>query len=133
VAAYGAAAKGITLLNACLVTNKDIEFVADRNPHKQGKWLPGSRIPVVSPDAIFDTMPDDVIILPWNLTHEISRSLMGYVAQGGRLWTLIPAPRVVNCASEDFDFDQPAAMRGFGLEGHTAAYDDASLQEVVAA
>src|SRR6185312_14169471 len=67
VAAYGAAAKGNTLLNFCGIGPEHIAFVADRSPHKQGRLLPGSRIPVRAPDAIFADRPDYVLILPWNL------------------------------------------------------------------
>jgi hypothetical protein len=69
VAAYGAAAKGNTLLNFCDVTADDISMVADRNPHKQSKLLPGSHIPVVSPEELTRHKPDYVLILPWNLQN----------------------------------------------------------------
>jgi hypothetical protein len=67
VAAYGAAAKGNTLLNFCGATPADIAMVADRNPHKQSKLLPGTHIPVVSPEELMRARPDYVLILPWNL------------------------------------------------------------------
>src|SRR5579859_6131857 len=70
VAAYGAAAKGNTLLNFCGLTREDISMVADRNPHKQAKFLPGSHIPVVSPEELLRGRPDYVLILPWNLQEE---------------------------------------------------------------
>ncbi len=90
VAAYGAAAKGNTLLNFCGVTPRDIALVADRNPHKQGKLLPGTHIPVVSPEALMAGRPDYVLILPWNLEHEIRRQLDGIRAWGGRFVTAVP-------------------------------------------
>ena len=90
VAAYGAAAKGNTLLNFCGVTPRDIALVADRNPHKQGKLLPGTHIPVVSPEALMAGRPDYVLILPWNLEHEIRRQLDGVRAWGGRFVTAVP-------------------------------------------
>ena len=90
VAAYGAAAKGNTLLNFCGVTPRDIVLVADRNPHKQGKLLPGTHIPVVSPEALMQDRPDYVLILPWNLEHEIRRQLDGIHAWGGRFLTAVP-------------------------------------------
>jgi SAM-dependent methyltransferase len=90
VAAYGAAAKGNTLLNFCGITPRDIELVADRNPHKQGKLLPGTHIPVVSPETLMQQRPDYVLILPWNLEHEIRRQLDGIRAWGGRFLTAVP-------------------------------------------
>jgi SAM-dependent methyltransferase len=94
VAAYGAAAKGNTLLNFCGVTPQQISFVADRNPHKQEKLLPGSHIPVVSPDALMQSKPDYVLILPWNLRDEIRAQLDGIKAWGGRFVTPVPLIRV---------------------------------------
>jgi SAM-dependent methyltransferase len=90
VAAYGAAAKGNTLLNFCAATHADIALVADLNPHKQGKLLPGTHIPVVSPQALMESRPDYVLILPWNLEHEIRRQLDGVRAWGGRFVTAVP-------------------------------------------
>jgi hypothetical protein len=72
VAAYGAAAKGNTLLNFCGVKADQISFVADVSPHKQDKLLPGSRIPIVAPEHMRETKPDRVLILPWNLKAEIT-------------------------------------------------------------
>jgi SAM-dependent methyltransferase len=92
VAAYGAAAKGNTLMNFCGVTPEDIVFVADRNPHKQNKLLPGTHIPVVSPDELMRARPDYVLILPWNLRDEIRLQLGAIKEWGGRFVT--PVPRV---------------------------------------
>ena len=78
VAAYGAAAKGNTLLNFCNVSAGDIPMVADRNPHKQSKFLPGTHIPVVAPEELMRARPDYVLILPWNLQGEIRRQLGGH-------------------------------------------------------
>jgi SAM-dependent methyltransferase len=94
VAAYGAAAKGNTLLNFCGVTAQDIPFVADRNPHKQKKLLPGSHIPVVSPEELLQAKPDYVLILPWNLQDEIRSQLHGIKAWGGRFVTPLPSARI---------------------------------------
>jgi SAM-dependent methyltransferase len=94
VAAYGAAAKGNTLLNFCGVTRDDISMVADRNPHKQSKFLPGTHIPVVSPEHLMQAKPDYVLILPWNLEGEIRRQLAGIAAWGGRFVTPVPLVRV---------------------------------------
>lgn len=94
VAAYGAAAKGNTLLNFCSVTPQDIAFVADRNPHKQKKFLPGTHIPVVSPNELMQAKPDYVLILPWNLRDEIRQQLKGIEAWGGRFVTPVPLARI---------------------------------------
>jgi SAM-dependent methyltransferase len=94
VAAYGAAAKGNTLLNFCAVTPADIALVADRNPHKQSKFLPGTHIPVVSPEELMRTKPDYVLILPWNLQDEIRQQLHGISAWGGRFVTPVPLVRI---------------------------------------
>ncbi len=82
VAAYGAAAKGNTLLNYCGVKQDLIQFVADANPHKQNKFLPGSHIPVVNEDHIRQSKPEYLIILPWNLKDEITTQL-SYVREWG--------------------------------------------------
>ena len=89
VAAYGAAAKGNTFLNRIGATPADIMMVADANPLKQGTFLPGSHIPVVDLGALIAAMPDDVIILPWNLTTEIAQQLRA-AGFGGRIVTAIP-------------------------------------------
>jgi SAM-dependent methyltransferase len=94
VAAYGAAAKGNTLLNFCRATTADIAMVADRNPHKQSKFLPGTHIPVVSPEDLMRARPDYVMILPWNLESEIRRQLDGIKAWGGRFVIPVPAAAV---------------------------------------
>jgi SAM-dependent methyltransferase len=95
VAAYGAAAKGNTLLNSSGVGRDDILCVADKSPHKQGLYLPGSRIPIVSPEALIAMQPDDVLILPWNLADEIAEMLAPLHARGTRLMVPIPLPRVL--------------------------------------
>jgi SAM-dependent methyltransferase len=90
VAAYGAAAKGNTLLNFCGVTAKDIPFVVDRNEFKQGRFLPGSRIPVCSEARLSEGKPTWILILPWNLKAEISAQLEYARAWGARFVTAIP-------------------------------------------
>jgi hypothetical protein len=92
LAAYGAAAKGNTLLNCCGITARDIICVADRNPAKQGKLLPGSHIPVVSPEALTAARPDDVVVLPWNIADEVAAELAPLRAAGTRLWVAVPEP-----------------------------------------
>ena len=94
VAAYGAAAKGNTLLNFCGVGPGDIALVADRNPHKQRKFLPGTHIPVVSPEELMQAKPDYVLILPWNLRDEIRQQLKAVEAWGGRFVTPVPLVRI---------------------------------------
>lgn len=93
VAAYGAAAKGATLLGACGAGVQDIAFVADLNPHKQGRYLPGTGIPIVEPGRIFAERPDYVLILPWNLRDEIVMQLAGIRDWGGRF--VVPVPETV--------------------------------------
>jgi len=95
LAAYGAAAKGNTFLNSCGITASDVICVADRNPGKQGKLLPGSHIPVVSPEALAAARPDDVVILPWNLAEEVAAELAPLRSAGTRLWVAVPEARVV--------------------------------------
>ena len=84
VVAYGAPAKGNTLLNYCGIGTDLIEYTADLNPHKQGQYLPGSHLPIRPPDAIAQTRPDLVFILPWNLREEIMEQLSFIREWGGR-------------------------------------------------
>ncbi len=90
VAAYGAAAKGNTLLNYCGVKKDFIEFVADASPHKQGKFLPASHIPIVSEEAIKEEKPDFVLILPWNIKDEICQQLSYIREWNGQFVNAIP-------------------------------------------
>jgi len=90
VAAYGAAAKGNTLLNYAGVRRDLLPFVVDRNPAKQGKFLPGSHIPVVSEDKLRESRPDYVLILPWNLRQEIASQLSYIAAWSGRVVVAVP-------------------------------------------
>lgn len=96
VAAYGAAAKGNTLLNYCGVDAGDIAMVADRSPHKQGKSLPGSHIPIVTPEQLLAARPDYVLILPWNLTAEITETMAEIRSWGGRFVTAIPTLEILS-------------------------------------
>lgn len=91
VAAYGAAAKGNTLLNYCGIKNDLIDFVVDANPHKQNKFLPASHIPVVAEEYLKQAKPDYVIILPWNLKDEIADQLSYIREWGGKFIIPIPA------------------------------------------
>jgi len=90
VAAYGAAAKGNTLLNYAGIRPDLISFVVDRNPAKQGKYMPGSRIPITDELKLRQVRPNYVVVLPWNLKAEVSRQLDYIKAWGGRLVTAVP-------------------------------------------
>lgn len=90
IAAYGAAAKGNTLLNFAGVRPDLIPYVVDRNPAKQGRYLPGSRIPIVDEGRLRETRPDYVVILPWNLKSEIMTQLDYIRTWGGRFVTAVP-------------------------------------------
>lgn len=90
IAGYGAPGKGNTLLNYCGVGRDFLDFTVDRNPHKQGMYLPGTHIPIHPPEKIDEMRPDYVLILPWNLKEEIARQLSGVRAWGGRLVVPIP-------------------------------------------
>lgn len=90
VVGYGAAAKGNTFLNYCGIRSEFISVVGDRSPHKQKTLLPGSRIPVVSPEELVSTRPDYVLILPWNLKDEIASELAETRRWGARFVTAIP-------------------------------------------
>ena len=92
VAAYGAAAKGNTLMNYCGIKYDLVDFVVDANPHKQGKFLPASHIPVVNEQFLKDAKPDFVIILPWNLKDEITVQLHYIKEWGGQF--VIPIPEL---------------------------------------
>lgn len=95
VAAYGAAAKGNTLLNYAGVRPDLLPFVSDRSPAKQGKFLPGSRIPIVTEQRIREDRPDYVIILPWNLLDEVVTQLSYIRKWGGRFVTAVPKLEIV--------------------------------------
>lgn len=95
VVAYGAAAKGNTLLNFCGIKGRDlISYAMDASPYKQNKFLPGSRIPVFNPEKILETKPNYVIILPWNLTEEISEQLSFIKSWGGEFVVAIPELKI---------------------------------------
>ena len=92
VAAYGAPGKGNTLLNYCGVRTDFLDYTVDRSPHKQGNFLPGTRIPIYSPDVIRQTRPDYLLLLPWNLKDEIMNQMADIRAWGGQF--VVPMPRV---------------------------------------
>ena len=94
VVGYGAPAKGNTLLNYCGVGTDLIAYTVDRNPHKQGRFLPGTHIPIYSPDRIKETMPHYLLILPWNLKEEIMDQMKCIKQWNGRFVVPIPELRV---------------------------------------
>jgi len=98
IAGYGAPGKGNTLLNYCGIGTDFLDFTVDRNPYKHGLFLPGSRVPIFTPDAIDRNRPDYVMILPWNLTAEITAQLAHIASWGGRFIIPIPEPRVIASA-----------------------------------
>ena len=92
IAGYGAPAKASTLLNYCGIGAETIDYTVDRNPHKQGRLVPGTRIPIHAPEMLAETRPDYVLVLPWNLRDEILTQLAFVREWGGRF--VIPVPRV---------------------------------------
>ena len=96
VAGYGAPGKGNTLLNHCGIRSDLLSYTVDRSPFKQGKFLPGTHIPIYAPERLAETRPDYILVLPWNLRDEISRQL-GYVGSwGGKLVFPIPELEIVS-------------------------------------
>ena len=95
VAAYGAAAKGAILLNYAGLDGEQIDYVVDRNPHKQGKLMPGVRLPIHDPSKIDEDPPDYLLILPWNFKDEIMEQQQDFAARGGRFIIPIPEPTLV--------------------------------------
>lgn len=92
VAGYGAPGKSATLLHYCGIGKDLIEYTVDRSPYKQGRFLPGTHIPIHPPDRIYETKPDYVVILPWNLKDEIMKQLQPIREWGGRF--VVPIPEV---------------------------------------
>jgi len=92
VAAYGAAAKGATLLNYCGLTSNDIDFVADRSTYKHGRFTPGAHVPILPAESLLERQPDDTVLLAWNFADEILAQQAAYRERGGRF--IIPVPRV---------------------------------------
>jgi len=95
IAGYGAPGKGNTLLNYCGIRTDLLAFTVDRNPYKWGRYLPGTRIPILRPEALEEARPDYVLILPWNLRDEIARQLAPLAARGTRLIVPIPQPEIL--------------------------------------
>jgi hypothetical protein len=96
VVGYGAAAKGNTLLNYCGVRGDLLDYVVDRSPHKQGRHLPGTHLRIEAPERIFETRPDYLLILPWNLREEIVAQMQPVREWGCRFVVPIPGTRVLD-------------------------------------
>jgi 2-polyprenyl-3-methyl-5-hydroxy-6-metoxy-1,4-benzoquinol methylase len=96
VAGYGAPGKGNTLLNHCGIRSDLLSYTVDRSPVKQGKFLPGTHIPIYAPDRLAETRPDYILVLPWNLRDEISHQLSYVSSWGGKLVFPIPELEIVS-------------------------------------
>ena len=90
IAVYGAAAKGTTLLNYCGIKSNLIDYAVDLNPNKQGKFIPGSLIPIVDPVILSSSRPDVLFVLPWNLSTEIKLQVKDQIRLGMKLIRSIP-------------------------------------------
>lgn len=95
LAAYGAAAKGSTLLNHFKIGQELLDFVVDRSPYKQGRYVPGVHLPIYSPEKLLEAMPDYVLLLAWNFADEILEQQKAYREKGGRFILPVPAPKVI--------------------------------------
>jgi SAM-dependent methyltransferase len=95
VVAYGAAAKGTVLLNYCGMGPETLEFVVDRSPHKQGRYMPGVHVLIQPPERILETMPDYVLLLVWNIADEVLEQQSEYRRRGGKFIIPIPEVRIV--------------------------------------
>lgn len=90
IAAYGAAAKGATMLNYAGLTSRDIDFVVDRNTYKHGRFMPGAHVPILPVEALLDRQPDDTLLLTWNFADEILEQQAEYRRRGGRFVIAVP-------------------------------------------
>lgn len=96
IAAYGAAAKGATLINYVGIGKELIDFVVDRNTHKQGRYMPGKHLPIFAPERLVGDMPDYCLILAWNFADEIVEQQAEYTRRGGKFIVPVPQPRVLH-------------------------------------
>jgi hypothetical protein len=95
IVGYGAAAKGTIMLNYVGIGQETLDFVADRNTHKQGRYIPGVRLPIASPERVLAEQPDYVLILPWNFKDEIMAQQAEYRRRGGKFIVPVPRPTII--------------------------------------
>jgi C-methyltransferase C-terminal domain len=115
IACYGAAAKGATLVNYLDLGEGFFEFVADANPYKQGKYMPGQHLPIRDPDQLVANQPDYVLLLVWNFAGEVMRQQATYRERGGSFIIPVPEPHIVP-PDASIDYTQFAILpdRGAG-------------------
>ena len=92
---HGAAAKGTTLLNYVGIGPDDLEYIVDRNIHKQGRVMPGQHIPITDPKRLLEDQPDFVLLFPWNFAEEILSQQATYRKRGGKFIVPVPSPKII--------------------------------------